>query len=149
MIIDDEIDQQAYSYLLPRRSHLARFYILPKIHKNKQNPPGHLIVSANSHPTENISQFVDSHLNPPGADAAQKMIGSKSIMVIGGLEIFQDNTYFYPRISVAIPLPILVDIGSWEEIYRKISYFQNLLCKFVKIASIYATKSFQFLKQFS
>ena len=26
--------------------------------------------------------------------------------------------------------------------------FQNLLCKFVKIASIYATKSFQFLKQF-
>ena len=64
MIIDDEIDQQAYSYLLPRRSRPARFYILPKIHKNKQNPPGRPIVSANSHPTENISQFVDSHLNP-------------------------------------------------------------------------------------
>ena len=39
-------------------------------------------------------------------------------------------------------------VGSWEEIYRKISYFQNLLCKFVKLASIYARKSFQFLKQF-
>ena len=63
MIIDDEIDQQAYSYLLPRRSSPARFYILPKIHKNKQNPPGRPIVSANSHSTENISQFVDSHLN--------------------------------------------------------------------------------------
>ena len=63
MIIDDEIDQQAYSYLLPRRSRPARFYILPKIHKNKQNPPGRPIVSANSHSTENISQFVDSHLN--------------------------------------------------------------------------------------
>ena len=48
----------------------------------------------------------------------------------------------------AITFPILVDIGSWEEIYRKISYFQNLLCKFVKLASIYGTKSFQFLKQF-
>ena len=35
MIIDYEIDQQAYSYLLPRRSRPARFYILPKIHKNK------------------------------------------------------------------------------------------------------------------
>ena len=63
MIIDNEIDQQAYSYLLPRRSSPAQFYILPKIHKNKQNPPGRPIVPANSHPTENISQFVDSHLN--------------------------------------------------------------------------------------
>ena len=53
-----------YSYLLPRLSRPARFYILPKIHKNKQNPPGRPIVFANSHPTENISQFVDSHLNP-------------------------------------------------------------------------------------
>ena len=64
MIIDDEIDKQAYSYLLPRRSRPARFYILPKIHKNKQNPPGRPIVSASSHPTEHISQFLDSHLNP-------------------------------------------------------------------------------------
>ena len=64
MIIDDETDEQAYSYLLPRRSRPARFYILPKIHKNKQNPPGRPIVSANSHTTEHISQFVDSHLNP-------------------------------------------------------------------------------------
>ena len=63
MIIDDEIDEQAYSYLLLRHSHPARFHILPKIHKNKQNPPGRPIVSANSHPTEHISQFEDSHLN--------------------------------------------------------------------------------------
>ena len=30
MIIDDEIVQQAYSYLLPHHSRPARFYILPK-----------------------------------------------------------------------------------------------------------------------
>ena len=84
-----------------------------------------------------------------GADAALKMIGSKSIFVIGGLEILQDHTHFYPIFRpLAIPFPILVDIGSWEEIYRKMTYFQNLLCKFVKLASMYATKSFQFLKQF-
>ena len=78
------------------------------------------------------------------------MIGSKSIMVIEGQEIFQDNAHFYHRKRpLAIPFPNLLDIGSWEEIYRKMSYFQNLLCKFVKIASIYETKSFQFLKQFS
>ena len=61
----------------------------------------------------------------------------------------KDHTHFYPgKRPLAIPFPILVDNGSWEEIYRKISYFQNLLCKFVKLASIFATKSFQFLKQF-
>ena len=43
---------------------LNGFIFYPRyIHKNKQNPPGRPIVSANSHPTEQISQFVDSHLN--------------------------------------------------------------------------------------
>ena len=64
MIIDNEIDERAYSYLLLRRSRPTQFYILLKIHRNKQNPPGRLSVSANSHPAEHISQFVDSHLNP-------------------------------------------------------------------------------------
>ena len=64
MMIDDEIDEETYNYLLPRRSRPARFYILPKIHKNKDNPPGRPIVSATSHITEHISQFVDAHLNP-------------------------------------------------------------------------------------
>ena len=38
MMIDDEIDEETYNYLLPRRSRPARFYILPKIDKNKDNP---------------------------------------------------------------------------------------------------------------
>ena len=64
MTIDDEIDEETCNYLLPHRSRPARFYILPKIHKNKDNLPGLPIVSATSHPTEHISHFVDSHLNP-------------------------------------------------------------------------------------
>ena len=64
MMIDDEIDEETYNYLLPSCLHPARLYILPKIHKNKDNPPGRPIVSATSHPTEHISQFVDVHLNP-------------------------------------------------------------------------------------
>ena len=64
MMIDDEIDEETYNYLLPRRSRPARFYILPKIHKNKDNRPGRPVVSATSHPTEHISQFVDAHFNP-------------------------------------------------------------------------------------
>ena len=42
----------------------ARFYMLPKIHKNKLPPPGRPIVSGNGCPTEKISEFVDFFLNP-------------------------------------------------------------------------------------
>ena len=64
LLIDDEIEEDTYTYLVPHRSRPARFYILPKIHKNKDNPPGRPIVSASSHPTERISEFVDYQLNP-------------------------------------------------------------------------------------
>jgi hypothetical protein len=40
----------------------GRFYLLPKIHKDQDNPPGRPIVSSNQHPTENLSLFVDEHL---------------------------------------------------------------------------------------
>ena len=40
------------------------FYILPKIHKRIDNPPGRPIVSSNRAPTERISAFVDITLKP-------------------------------------------------------------------------------------
>jgi hypothetical protein len=47
-------------YLTPEDPKPGRFYLLPKIHK--ENNPGRPIVSANGHPTEKISQFIDFHL---------------------------------------------------------------------------------------
>ena len=40
----------------------GRFYLLPKIHKNLQHPPGRPIVASNNHPTEKLSEYVDQHL---------------------------------------------------------------------------------------
>ena len=39
-------------------------YLLPKIHKNKNPPPGRPVVSANGCPTEKISAFTDLFLKP-------------------------------------------------------------------------------------
>ena len=64
LLIDDEIEEDTCNYLVPHHSRPARFYILSKIHKNKDNPPGRPIVSAFFHPTECISEFVDYQLNP-------------------------------------------------------------------------------------
>ena len=52
LLVDLQIDQ-------PKA---GRFYLLPKIHK--AGNPGRPIVSANGHPTEKISEFVDLHLQP-------------------------------------------------------------------------------------
>ena len=56
------IDKNTFDYLKPDKPKVGRFYLLPKIHK--VNNPGRPIVSANGHPTEKISEFVDFHLRP-------------------------------------------------------------------------------------
>ena len=56
------IDFDTLQYLKPEDPKAGRFYLLPKIHK--ENNPGRPIVSANGHPTEKISEFVDFHLRP-------------------------------------------------------------------------------------
>ena len=42
----------------------AEFYLLPKIHKSKTNPPGRPIMSGNGHLTEWISALVDYKIQP-------------------------------------------------------------------------------------
>ena len=54
------IDEKTLKYSIPDSPKPGRFYLLPKIHK--ANNPGRPIVSANGHPTEKISEFVDFHL---------------------------------------------------------------------------------------
>ena len=56
------ISEKNRNYLLVDHSKAGRFYLLPKIHK--AGSPGRPIVSANGHPTEKISEFVDLHLQP-------------------------------------------------------------------------------------
>ena len=59
---NSHIDKNTFDYLKPDKPKVGRFYLLPKIHK--VNNPGRPIVSANGHPTEKISEFVDFHLRP-------------------------------------------------------------------------------------
>ena len=40
----------------------ARFHLLPKIHKRLHNVPGRPVISNNGYNTENISSFLDHHL---------------------------------------------------------------------------------------
>ena len=42
----------------------VRFYLLPKIHKRLNNVPGRPVISNCGYYTENISAFLDFHLQP-------------------------------------------------------------------------------------
>ena len=57
-----EISQKVKDYLLDFPMRTSRFYMLPKIHKGKNPPPGRPIISGNGCPTERISQLVDHFL---------------------------------------------------------------------------------------
>ena len=54
------LSKHTRNYLIPHHPRAARFYLLPKIHK--PGNPSHPIVSSNGAPTENISAFIDYHL---------------------------------------------------------------------------------------
>ena len=64
MVNSKEISRKTGDYLIIENPKTANFYLLPKIHKNVIPPPGRPIVSANSCPSERISQFVDHFIKP-------------------------------------------------------------------------------------
>ena len=113
MMIDDEIDEETYTYLLPRCSRPAQFYILPKTQKSKDIPPGRPIVPATSHPTEHISQFVDAHLNP---------------LVPNLPSYIKDTTHFLRKLDDLKGLPpgflmVTLDVSS---LYTNISHKEGI-----------------------
>ena len=64
MHLSGEIHTTVWEYLKPTKCRTARFYMLPKIHKNILPPPYRPIISGNNSPTERVSQFVDHFLRP-------------------------------------------------------------------------------------
>ena len=64
MKIKEEITDKNIDYFMINNPRIARFYLLPKIHKRLQNVPGRPVVSHVGFNTERISSFIDYHLQP-------------------------------------------------------------------------------------
>ena len=54
------ITEKNFEYLNISKPKEAKFYLLPKIHK--KDIPGRPICSSIDHPTSNISNYVDEHI---------------------------------------------------------------------------------------
>ena len=59
-----DLSQDTLNYFLVKDPKLARFYLLPKIHKRLYDVPGRPVISNCGFYTENISSFLDFHLQP-------------------------------------------------------------------------------------
>ena len=59
-----DLSRDTLNYFADEDPKFARFYLLPKIHKRLQNVPGRPVILNCSFYTENISSFLDYHLQP-------------------------------------------------------------------------------------
>ena len=60
--IHGDLSNDALNYFLVKDPKFARFYLLTKIHKRLHNVPGRPVISNCGFCTENISSFLDHHL---------------------------------------------------------------------------------------
>ena len=60
----DDLKRDNLDYFIMKDPKFARFYLLPKIHKRLHNVPGRPVISNSGYYTENISSFLDHHLQP-------------------------------------------------------------------------------------
>lgn len=58
------ISKNECEFLFCKNPRNPTFYMLPKIHKNLESPPGRPIISGNESITEPASKFVDSFIKP-------------------------------------------------------------------------------------
>ena len=56
------LSKDTLDYFLVKDPKFARFYLLPKIHKRLHDMPGRKVISNCGYYTENISSFLDCHL---------------------------------------------------------------------------------------
>ena len=67
-----DLKRDNLDYFIMKDPKFARFYLLPKIHKRLHNVPGRPVISNSGYYTENVSSFLDHHLQP--LDQAVKRI---------------------------------------------------------------------------
>ena len=61
-----DLKRDDLDYLIIKDPKIARFYLLPKIHKRLHNAPGRPVISTSGYYTKNISSFLDHCLQSLG-----------------------------------------------------------------------------------
>ena len=108
-----DIDDSTLNYLLINNPRLGRFYLLPKIHKRLNGVPGRPVISNCGYFTENISEFLDHHLQPL----------AKTVM-----SYIKDTNHFLKKLSELgeIPEDVILCIVDVVGLYPNIPHEEGL-----------------------
>lgn len=109
---EDWISKKEHDFLQSKCPRIASFYMLPKIHKNLENPPGRPIISGNGSVTEPASKFVDFHIKQ---------------FVIDLPSFIQDSTFVLNKIkemkNIGTAFLVTMDV---ESLYTNIDHKEGL-----------------------
>ena len=87
-----DITVEVLDFFLVENPKLARFYLLPKIHKRLHNVPGRPVISNCNYFTENISAFLDFHIQPLAKDVKSYIKDTNDFLLkLEGLPNLSEN----------------------------------------------------------
>lgn len=161
------ISKSELDFLWNENPRVASFYMLPKIHKCVDNPPGRPIISGNDSLTESVSKYIDYFIKPclsslpafvqDTTDVLNKItqlqnIGSDTYLVTMDVEALYTNiehtqglaalTHFLSRRSESEmpPTDFLLSLTKWT-LNNNIFIFQDKTFKQIKGCAIGACYS--------
>ena len=106
----EDLSKDALDYFLVKDPKFAVFYLLPKIHKRLHDMPGRPVISKCGCYTENISSFLDYHLQPlaqkvksyiKGTNHFLSKLKSFGKLPPGAILCTIDSVGLYPNISLS------------------------------------------------
>ena len=134
VLLCGNLSSDTINYFFAEDSKFTRFYLLSKIHKGLQNVPSRPVISNCGFYTENISSFLDYHLQP----LAQKV------------KSYIKDTIFFNKIKKLESLPdgVMLFIMDIVRLYTNIPHEKGLasLCKFLETRDniVLKTNTFEF-----
>ena len=125
------IDKNCYrgALLQPEKTKISVFYHLPKVHKNKHNPPGRPIISGCGGPTEKLSKLVDHWLQPLVPDQPSYVKDSTHFLQL--VEQWNDSCSPLPQEALIVS----IDVAG---LYTDIPHQEVVM----SVTDIYPTKKY-------
>lgn len=135
---------------------IPSFYMLPKIHKNLENPPGRPIISGNESLTEPASEFVDFFLKPFVSGFQFTFKITRAQMDVKSLSKNTDHTDGLEAVKQFLnsrppqclpPVGFILQLNGWT-LKNNVFLFQDMLYKHVKGTAMGACFASNYAKLF-
>ncbi|XP_056425227.1 uncharacterized protein LOC130366892 [Hyla sarda] len=137
------ITQKQFSYLLPEHPAVATLYLLPKIHKGLENPPGRPIVAGNNSLSEPICRYIDHFLKPIVESLPSYLRDTTDILRrLDGIQLDQDALLVTCDVEALYTSIRHADGLEAVEKFLLMTDFEPETCQFLRMKRICSSDTF-------